>query len=130
MPIRSDSPSLSVEELRDNQAFPVSLYTNEGRNGVKNWRLVDKSGSPIDLTGMTVKVVVKTSEDAATTELDASFPLTATITGAGLGKFSVDFATINFTDPQSRAIVVVYDDSGSFPVVLAQSHVSIRKAGI
>ena len=128
--LSSLSPSVETRELRDQNSFPVTLLTKLGRNGTRSYRLADKAARPIDLTGMDVKVVVKTSPDAADDELDAAMPLTATITSAGQGEFEVDYSAVNFTDPQSRVLFVVYDDSGANPRVLSQSKTLIEKAGV
>lgn len=127
--LQSRTGSLKLTELRDLQSFPVVLYTKLGRNGVKEYRLAKPSGLPEDLTGMTLRLVVKTSEDAADTELDANFPLACTTTSAGNGEFEADFGAVEFTTTQNRVIVTVYDDAGANPVILAQATTAIRKAG-
>ena len=52
--LSSISPSVSLEELRDQQAFPVILFTKLGRNGTRTYRLADKSRRPIDISLMTI----------------------------------------------------------------------------
>ncbi len=128
--LTSISPSSKIEEMRDGQAFPVTFFTGLGRNGTREYRLSRQDRFPIDLTGMDLKVVVKTAPGQAPTELDPNFPLTATITNAGDGRFTVDYAAVDFLVTQTRVLVVLYDDSGANPVVLAQSTTVILKAGV
>ena len=128
--LTSVTSSARIEELRDGQAFPVSFFTGVGRNGTRQYRLTKQDRVPIDISGMVLKLVVKTGPDALATELDAGMPLTATIDNAGLGLFSFDFSAVDFVDPQTRVLAILYDDAGAAPVVLSQSTTVIRKAGI
>jgi hypothetical protein len=128
--VTSDTPAAAVRELRDGRSFLVSFYTGLGRNGTRLFRLADEAGIPIDLTGKTLKAVLKSSPDAVDTELSGLFPLTATVIIAGAGTFSLAMSLVNLQTPLDSALFIIGDYAGAQPVVLAQMKTSILKAGI
>lgn len=126
----SVTSSAILEEVRDGQSFPVVFFTAAGRNGVRAYQLTDQARIPVDLTGKTIKLVVKTGPDAANTELSAAMPLTATLTNPAQGLMTFDFTAVTFAAAVGYVIVVLYDATGGITVPLAQMRSSIAKAGV
>ena len=120
----------STGRLVDPQGKPVHFFTGLGRNGIRVYRIVNSAGRVVDLTGKTMKVVVKSEEDAANTELDSNFPLSATLVDAPNGKLSVDFTAVNFTAPLSGVFMAFFDTAPTDPEVISQHTTAIVKAGV
>jgi hypothetical protein len=130
MTVRSVTSAQEIRALRDGNAQPVPFFTGDGANGVRTFTLIDSAGDAVDITGKTLKAVIKSALDAADDELDAAFPITATGVVAGAGQFDIDLNPVNFANPVGSAFLVVFDDAGGKRIVEAQMLTSIKKGGV
>ena len=129
MTLISTTPSTELLELRDKNAAPVVLFTGDGVNGVRAFLLRDSGRTPVDLTGKALKMLIKTSLQAADDELGA-FPINASNVVAGAGTFDIDLSPINFPDPLPEVFVILYDDSSGKKVVEAISRTTVKRGGV
>lgn len=119
--------------IKDEASTEVPFLTGDGRNGVRSYEIKEPDrDSAFNLTGIEtdLRVTVKTNRAAVETELDASFPLTPSVTVAVDGTFTVDFSNINFSSFQDKVDFTLYKivATKNIPICIMQS--SIQLAGV
>jgi len=117
--------------IKNEASTEFPFLTGSGRNGVRSYEIKEPDRNTVfDLTGKDLRLVIKTNESATNTELDASFPLTPSITLATAGTFTVDFSAINFVSFQSKVVFILYDVTGGEIIPISKMESSIQIAGV
>lgn len=98
-----------IRPLKDKYGRAARFFTGDGANGTWTFTIKDTSGTAVNLTGKSIRAIIRDEIDSTTNLVGAITATLLTQSGDTLGQFTVNFSSVNLTVQYTRAVLIIYE---------------------